>query len=410
MIHNISPVNLKRPELDGDKEVSIGIKPYLYAGFAIRCALIIYGDYHDRSSDVKFTDVDYHVFTDASRHVLNGGSPYDRHTYRYTPLLAWMLIPNLLISPLFGKLLFIACDLLVSFLIYYYLSSEGHSEKLSIQCSWVWLFNPIVMAVSTRGNADCMVVLLVLLTLLLYRERIFLLTGISLGLAIHFKIFPFLFSLPMYVALTDYSGLRGLFHINKARFRLVLGTVGTLVILTSIGYSFYGMAFIDEAYLHHVTRRDIRHNFSVYFYMLYLTVDVDDIGINLVAFLPQLILWLALSKKFGNISDMPMCVLCQTFVFVVFNKVCTSQYFLWYLAPLALVIPKLKLSQTEAGVLAIFWSFTQGAWLLPAYFLEFKGNNTFLFIWIESMTFFCANIGIMSKFVRKYLEQPEHQH
>ena len=53
MIHNISPVNLKRPELDGDK--CIGIKPYLYAGFAIRCALIFYGDYHDRSSDVKFT-------------------------------------------------------------------------------------------------------------------------------------------------------------------------------------------------------------------------------------------------------------------------------------------------------------------------------------------------------------------
>jgi hypothetical protein len=56
MIHNINPVNLKRPELDGEKEV-IGIKPYLYAGFAIRCALIIYGDYHDRSSDVKFTGI-----------------------------------------------------------------------------------------------------------------------------------------------------------------------------------------------------------------------------------------------------------------------------------------------------------------------------------------------------------------
>ena len=55
MIHNISPVNLKRPELDGDK--CIGIKPYLYAGFAIRFALIIYGDYHDSFSDVKFTGI-----------------------------------------------------------------------------------------------------------------------------------------------------------------------------------------------------------------------------------------------------------------------------------------------------------------------------------------------------------------
>jgi len=383
---------------------TVGIRPYLYTGLALRCALIIYGDYYDRTAEVKFTDVDYNVFTDASRHVLNGGSPYDRHTYRYTPLLAWMLLPNLLLTPLFGKFLFVGCDLLVSFLIYYYLSSKGYSKKTALQCSWVWLFNPIVMAVSARGNADSLIVVLVLLTLLLYRERIFLLCGIALALSIHFKIFPILFSLPMYLALTEYSGFRGLFHVNKARIRLVIGTVGTLVFLTTLGYYLYGMPFIDEAYLHHLTRRDTRHNFSVYFYMLYLTVEVDDIGLNLIAFLPQVILWLALTKKFGNITDIPMCVLCQTFVFVVYNKVCTSQYFLWYLAPLSLVLPKLKLSYTEALVLILFWSFTQGAWLLPAYFLEFKGHNTFLFIWIESMTFFCANIGIMSKCVRKYLE------
>jgi len=389
-------------------EGSVGIKPYLYAGLVLRCALIIFGDYQDRNSaEVKFTDVDYRVFTDASRHVLYGSSPYDRHTYRYTPILAWMLVPNLLITPLFGKLLFVGCDLLVSFLIYYYLSTDGYSENVAVKCSWIWLFNPLVMAVSARGNADSMVVVLVILTLLLYRERIFLLTGISLGLAIHFKIFPIIFSLPMYLALTDYSGIRGLFHINKARLRLVIGTVGTLVFLTALCYTLYGMSFVDEAYLHHITRRDTRHNFSVYFYMLYLTVEVDDIGLNLITFLPQVILLCALSKKFANISDMPMCVLCQTFVFVVYNKVCTSQYFIWYLAPLALIIPKLQLSKTEALVLVLFWSFTQGSWLLPAYFLEFKGHNTFLFIWIESMTFFCANVGIMSKCVRKYLEHYE---
>ena len=59
MLHNISPVNLKRPE-DPNKEdsiYSIGIRPYLYAGFAIRFALVIYGDYHDSFSDVKFTGI-----------------------------------------------------------------------------------------------------------------------------------------------------------------------------------------------------------------------------------------------------------------------------------------------------------------------------------------------------------------
>jgi hypothetical protein len=56
MLHNISPVNLKRPE-DPNKEDNIGIRPYLYAGFAIRFALVIYGDYHDSFSDVKFTGI-----------------------------------------------------------------------------------------------------------------------------------------------------------------------------------------------------------------------------------------------------------------------------------------------------------------------------------------------------------------
>jgi GPI mannosyltransferase 1 subunit M len=43
----------------------------LVVSSALRIALILYSDWHDAHSIVKYTDVDYRVFSDAARFVLN---------------------------------------------------------------------------------------------------------------------------------------------------------------------------------------------------------------------------------------------------------------------------------------------------------------------------------------------------
>jgi phosphatidylinositol glycan class M len=106
--------------------------------------------------------------------------------------------------------------------------------------------------------------------------------------------------------------------------------------LNIIFFSFfrYGWDFLYQTYLYHLVRRDIRHNFSVYFYMLYLT-EMSDYRtiIGLLSFLPQLLLMVMFSIRYRQ--DTALCWFLNTFVFVTFNKVCTSQVrlisFCWYI-------------------------------------------------------------------------------
>ena len=55
--------------------------------------------------------------------------------------------------------------------------------------------------------------------------------------------------------------------------------------------------------------------------MLYLTVGDDDIGLNVLTFLPQVVLLLLLTYKYSSIYEVNFCIFCQTLVFVTFNKV-----------------------------------------------------------------------------------------
>lgn len=94
---------------------------YLFFGFAllIRLILIYYAKIVDETSPTKkYTDTDYDVFTDGAQHVANGNSPYARHTYRYTPLAAYICLVNIYFHPLAGKILFSLFDIIMGIVMW----------------------------------------------------------------------------------------------------------------------------------------------------------------------------------------------------------------------------------------------------------------------------------------------------
>lgn len=498
----------------------------------------------------KYTDVDYVVFTDAAREVVaprplvtpeaaaeagDGmaawmfglGSPYDRATYRYTPFLAWLAVPNVAIAFAWGKLVFAAVDILVGWLIADILRARGVPPRAAAAYACLWLFSPIAANISTRGSADCIVVALSLLALRGLVRGHEVAAAAWLGGAVHFKIFPALFAIPMVLAIDQHSDpstlaadpaslvrlepdegswaaggtdeqegsdsdsdsdsdsgppsdasagleevrcrsavrqrssstsrvrrvgsagpmpvaeaaaaaeadgrvmeswpagdsllaratdcgrptssldallrwVRGFVTWRRVRFGVVsLAVCGAL---TGAAVVLYGHRCLHDAYLYHLGRTDPRHNFSPYFYSLYLADgSAGAASLGLSAFLPQLAVVLA--AGFGLYRDVPLAMLVQAVAFVALNKVCTAQYFLWWqgLLPVAAAAARLGAARSggwvssSAGWVAVAALFLAGqaGWLLQASDLEEGGRQTFLGVWGAGLVFLAINTGIM---------------
>ncbi|XP_003702287.2 GPI alpha-1,4-mannosyltransferase I, catalytic subunit [Megachile rotundata] len=377
----------------------LSLKGHCTLAYLIRITLVTYSYFHDKTFSVPYTDVDYTVFTDAARHMVQGSSPFERSTYRYTPLLALLLTPNIFLHESFGKILFSFVDILVGILIHKILSLQHTNENLKSICTLLWLYNPFVIIISTRGNADSVAVLLVMLTLYTFLQDKYIQAGFLHAISIHFRLYPLIFSIPMYFSLRSKNYLMP----NKNQIKLVLSCVCLTVLLAVINYYFYGYKYLYESFLYHLTRKDTKHNFSVYFYMLYLSANQPSSIIQkTLTFLPQLLLLLLLSYKYSDKSQLPFAMFTQAMVVVTYNPVLTSQYFFWYLSLLPLCLPRFGLSIRRSLCLCFIWIFSQALWLLAAYLLEFKGMNTFTYIWIASLLFFVVNVKILNDIIVYY--------
>lgn len=170
--------------------------PLFTTAAVLRVAMLYYGLWQDAHSAVKYTDIDYLVFTDAARFTAQGRSPYDRETYRYTPLLAWMLVPTASSQAwfAFGKFVFAAADLLAGYYIVRILERRGVGQARALKFASIWLLNPMVATISTRGSSEGLLGVTVMALLWAVLERRISLAGLLLGFGVHFKIYPFIYA------------------------------------------------------------------------------------------------------------------------------------------------------------------------------------------------------------------------
>jgi len=252
--------------------------------------------------------------------------------------------------------------------------------------------------------------------------------GMSHGVAIHSKLYPIIYTLSYMAYLaTRGSGDNALVATNTTtRFpwtepRRLLSLIGiwirrlfapvplvfmvsslaTFVGLTYLAVLWYGEIALQEGLLYHFSRLDHRHNYSMYWYWIYLararmTSNLQFMGKLLM--LPQLILLVYSSLGMAPFH-LGLTVFVQTFLFVTHNKVITAQYFTWYLCLLPLCTDVLRLTPRVKRSVA-FLLLSIGIWLGSAYCLEMQGMAVHKWVWLASVLFFVANVNLMGALLR----------
>ncbi|KAL5971621.1 GPI mannosyltransferase 1 [Taenia solium] len=354
-------------------------KYLLSSAILLRLGLFIFSLWQDATrwpdGQLRFTDVDYDVFTDAAKAMVTGANIYEaRPTYRYSPLIALLLWPGHLVSTTFrlsapfhaaayasGKVIFLSADIFCALLQRSIILTENASQSISTHTiSWLvgafWLFNPVTATVSVRGNAESILGLCVLACLWsLLQDRV-VLAGLLFGLCVHVKLYPVIYAPVIYLQLCDPSNPTLSLLPTRRHWHFGLATLAALSGLTWASYAAYGWTFLDHAYFYHFTRVDLWHNFAPHFYPIYLfegalalnetTYDSSLFPYNhfpvwlLEAFfwpatlqrlyalfkvlimLPSALLITGLSFRFWHTPSFAWFAI--TFVFVTFNKVSPS--------------------------------------------------------------------------------------
>ena len=136
---------------------------------------------------------------------------------------------------------------------------------------------------STRGSNDNIITMLVFATIYFLLKKQYTYSAILYGLSVHFKIYPIIYCFVFYFFIDQDKAT--FFTPNRIKFTLI--SASTFLALHVIFYFMYGYQFISEAYLYHFTRKDNRHNYSIFWYVIYQMYDMESSKVMAVlSFLP----------------------------------------------------------------------------------------------------------------------------
>lgn len=137
------------------------------------------------------------------------------------------------------KLPYLIFDLMVAFLLIKFFNSDSQKKRAFV----LWLFNPFsLVIIYLFSNLDIIPVLLSLISLLFFKNRRFLLSGLILALAIGFKAYPILFLPFLLLHIKDF----------KKTILMLTATIGTIIAIIA---PFWSTAFVHSALLSSLTTR-----------------------------------------------------------------------------------------------------------------------------------------------------------
>lgn len=209
-------------------------------------------------------------------------------------------------------------------------------------------------------------------------------------------------------------------HLTFIISLFLVTSMGTVGVLTYLAVYYYGQTALDEGLLYHFQRVDHRHNYSMYWYWIYLARGKAETVLSQLAsgstttsslwgFIPLIPQVFILGFSSLGIApytyDLTFALFCQTFAFVAFNKVITAQYFTWYLCLLPLCSDRIdwcsKRMILSLGLLIV----SIITWLLSAFTLEMLGWRSHRQVWLASLFFFIANVNLLSSILNGYKKE-----